>query len=164
MVHIPLCCANGGVLLKQHFPPTKHTMAEEYYCKVLESDVFPQIEGVLPEGAHFWWQHYLASSHTAQHAKQFFATKNLTTLPWIPSGADLSPLGIYANPKLKHRPKEQDLSKREKLMADVSRALGDMRNEAVFLDGLRKCRRIVKNRANRAPAHGGRRSSSRLVR
>ena len=81
MAHIPLCSANGGVLLKHHFTQMKETMAAEYYCNVLESDVLPKIEGMLPEGAHFWWQHYLASSHAAQHAKQFLATKNLTTLP-----------------------------------------------------------------------------------
>ena len=83
------------------------------------------------------------------------ATKNLATPHRIPSGADLSPLDIYVNPKLKHRPKEKDLSTMEKLMAGVSRALGDMRNDAVFLDGIRKCCRIVRYRAKLAHARGG---------
>ena len=47
---IAACSANGGVLLKQHFPQKNQTMAAEYYCNILESDVFPRIEGMLPEG------------------------------------------------------------------------------------------------------------------
>ena len=87
--------------------------------------------------------------------KQFLATKNPNTLPWLPSGADLSPLDIYVNPELKRRLKEKNLSTREHLMAGVSRALGDMRNDAVFLDGIRKCCRIVRYRAKLAHARGG---------
>ena len=64
--------------------------------------------------------------------KQFLATKNPNTLPWLPSGADLSPLDIYVNPELKRRLKEKDLSTRGNLMAGVSRALGDMGADSVF--------------------------------
>ena len=123
---------------------------------MLESDVLPKIGGVLLEGEHFWWHHDLASPHTAQHTKQFLATKNLTTLHWIPSGACLSPLDIYANPQLKHRLDEKDISTREKLMAEVSRELGDIGNRAVFLDGILRCFRSVEIRAKWAQARGGR--------
>ena len=88
--------------------PTKQTMAEEYYCNFLESGVFPLIEGMLPDCDHFWRQHGLASSHTAQQTKQFTGAKNITTLPRLPSGADIAPLDIYVSPKLKHRPNEKD--------------------------------------------------------
>ena len=162
MAHITACSANGGVLLKPHFLPKNQTMAADYYCNMLESDVFPQIEGVLPEGERFWWQHDLASAHTALQTKQFLATKNITTLPWLPSGADLSPLDIYVNPELKRRLKEKDLSTRGKLMAEVSRDLGDMRADPEFLDGIRRFCRSAKNRAKWVRAHGGGISSSSL--
>ena len=110
MVHITVCSANGGLLLKPHPLPENQTMAADYYCNMLESDVFPQIEGVLPEGERLWRQHDLASAHTALQTKQFLATKNITTLPWLPSGADLSPLDIYVSPELKRRLKGKDLS------------------------------------------------------
>ena len=155
MVRIAVFIANGGVLLKPHFTPKKQTMAAEYYCNMLESNVFPQIEGVLPEGERFWWQRHISSSHTALQTKQFLVTNNITTLPWLPSGADLSPLDIYVNPELKRRPKENDLSSMEKLMGEVSRLLGDVRADAVLLDGIRKCCRIVENRAKWVHAHGG---------
>ena len=82
MVHITVCSANGGVLLKPHFLPKNQTMTADYYCNMLESDVFPQIEGMLPEGERFWWHRDVAISHTALQTKQFLATKNLTTTPW----------------------------------------------------------------------------------
>ena len=98
---------------------------------MIESGVFPKIEGVLPEGEHFWRHHDLASSHTSQNAKQFSGSRNIATLPRAPSGEDIWPLDIYVNPPLKHRLKE-DLSTRENLMADVIMALGDMGPGPVF--------------------------------
>ena len=118
--------------MKPHFTPKNQTMEAEYYCNMLESDVSPQINGMLPECDRFWRQHDLASSHADQKTNQFAATKNIATLPWLPGGEDLSPIDIYLNPELMRRLKEKDLSTREKLLAEVSRALGDMRANAVF--------------------------------
>ena len=94
-------------------------------------------------------------AHSSQYDKALQAAKNLPMPPWIPSGADLSPPDIYANPQLKPRLKEKGLSTRGGLMADVSRELGDMRRESSLLNGIRKCFRIVGNRAKWAHAHGG---------
>ena len=101
----------------------------------------------------------MAISHTA-HTEGFSATKNLTTLPWAPSGADIAPREIYINPKLDQRIKEDDISTRGELMADVIRALGDMGRDSGFLDGARKRRRIAEKRPKWAQAHGGGISSS----
>ena len=123
MVHIAACRANGGVLLKPHFPHRAQTMAEEYYCNMLDSEAPPETEGMFPRGDHFWRNQDMASSHTVHPTKEFPAAKNLNTLPWPPSGADISWLDIYVNTQPKQRLKEKDLSTRVKLMADVSRAL-----------------------------------------
>ena len=132
MVHITARSANDGALLNPHFLPRKQTSPADYYWGVLESDVFPKIDGALPEGGHFWRHHDLSRSHNAQRAKQFLAPENLTTAPWLPRGEFLSPPDIYVNPQLKHRINEKDLPPMVKLMGDVSRALGDMRNGPVF--------------------------------
>ena len=81
MAHIAVCGANGGVLLKPHFPHRDQTTAAECYCNALESDVFPKIVGMLPEGEDFRRQQDLAIAHTAQNAKEFSETKNLTAMP-----------------------------------------------------------------------------------
>ena len=53
MVHITVCSANGGVLLKPHFLPKNQTMTADYYCNMLESDSPPQIEGGVARGRAF---------------------------------------------------------------------------------------------------------------
>ena len=55
----------------------------------------------------------------------FRRLKNIDTLPWLSSGAYLSPPDIYVSPQLRRRLKGKDLATREKLMAGVSKALGD---------------------------------------
>ena len=59
-------------------------------------------------------------------------------LPWAPSAEDLSPFDIYVSPKIKQRLKEKDISTMGKLMAEVSRGLCDMKNEAIFPGGTRE--------------------------
>ena len=39
--------------MKPRSPHLEQTMTEEYYCNVLESGVFPKIEGSLRDGDHF---------------------------------------------------------------------------------------------------------------
>ena len=41
MAHIRLRSANGGVLLKHHFPPMKQTTDAEYYCKSARIGLLP---------------------------------------------------------------------------------------------------------------------------
>ena len=127
MARFAVRSANGGVFPNPRFPHRKQTTTEDYYCNVIESDVFPRIDGAVPGGDHFWRRHDLASSHAAQSSKEFLAINNLDTHHCPPSGASLPPHDVYVNPQLNQRPKENDLSKREKLKADVSRELVDMR-------------------------------------
>ena len=93
----------------------------------------------------------------------FTATKDLSAPHWAPRGADLSPLDIYVRPQPRKRLKEKDLSNRSELMADVSRALADMRGDSSFLDGVRKWRLIAKKRAKWVNAQGGGIRRSALV-
>ena len=104
----------------------------------------------------------MASPHTALNTKGVLAARNLKCIPWLPSGADLSPLDIYVNPELKRRLKGKDLTAKEKLMAEVSRARADMRSDEKFLGSLRKCCRSIKKRAKWAHSHNGRISNSDL--
>ena len=77
--------------------------------------------------------------HNAQRAKEFLAHAKLDTIPSLPIGEDLSPLDIYVSPQLRQRLMEKDRAARAELMADVSRAFGDMGGDSIFLHGHREC-------------------------
>ena len=110
MARIAVRSANGGVLSMPNFLARNQTMAEEYYCDILESGEFPKIGGVVPEGDHSRQQQELDSAHTSRPTRAFSVGKNLTTVPWVPIAEDLAPLDIYVNPQPTHRLKEKGLS------------------------------------------------------
>ena len=76
--------------------------------------------------------------------------------PWLPSGADCSPLDIYVNPELKKRLRGPDLSTTQKLMDATARHLGAMSKDAKFLRGLTKCCKGIKKRAKWVACSEGR--------
>ena len=112
-------------------------MEAEYYCNMLEADVFPKIGGMLPVGEHFRRKQDWDGAHTDQYTREFSGNNNLTTIPWVPIAGHLSLPDLYVNPKIKHRLKEHDLSTTGGLMAELTRALGEMGKGASFLGGLR---------------------------
>ena len=67
--------------------------------------------------------------------------------PWLPSGADVSPLDIYVNPALKRRLRRKDMSLREKGTDATARALSAMSSDPEFRAGLAKCCGSIKKRA-----------------
>ena len=141
----------------------RQTMTANYYATMLETDTFPQIEARAPSSGGFYWQQDLASSHTANATKNFLSERDIKCLPWLPSGADLSPLDIYVNPALKDRLRGKDLTTNQKLMKEVSKAPSQMGADPDFLKGLRKCCKSIKKRAKWVVAHNGRTCTSNLV-
>ena len=93
----------------------------------------------------------------------YLKSKWVELAPWLPSGADLSPEDIYVNPALKRRLLSKDMGSREEVMDATARALGEMSSDPEFRAGLKKCCRSIKKRAQWVAAHGGRISTSSLV-
>ena len=131
---------------------------------MLKTDTSPRIATVIPEGQDFYFQQDLAISHTAKSSTEWLGTQPLTLVPWAPSGADLSPLDIFVNPELKKRLRGKDMETVEKMTAATSRALSEMAEGPEFKKGLKKCCRGIKKRVQWVAAHGGRISTSELVR
>ena len=154
MVHITVSSARQGVVLKPHFVDPKKTMTAEYYVSMLTTDVFPQISTIVGEGS-FWWQQDLASPHTAKITTAYLAERSVMVAPWLPCGADVSPLDIYVNPELKKRLDGKDLESPEKIMAETAKALAEMGADEAFLKGLNKCCRGIKRRMQYVAANGG---------
>ena len=93
----------------------------------------------------------------------YLRSKGVELAPWLPSGADLSPLDIYVNPALKRRLQGKDMSSHEKVMDATARALDEMSSDPEFRAGLKKCCRSIKKRAQMVAAHGGQISTSSLA-
>ena len=109
-----------------------------YYAAMLETDTFPQIEARAPSSGGFYWQRDLASSHAANATKNVLSERDIKCLPWLPSGADLSPLDTYVNCALKDRLRGKDLTTNQKLMKEVPKAPSQMGAGPDLLKGLRK--------------------------
>ena len=144
MVHITVTSAGGGQVLKPFFVDPGETMTAKYYIRMLKTDTLRQIATIVPPGGKFYFQQDLASPHTAKITKEFLAENDVALAPWLPSGADCSPLDIYVNPELKKRLRGQDLSTTQKLMGATARHLDAMSKDAKFLKGLKKCCKGIK--------------------
>ena len=163
MVHISVTAAGGGAMLKPHFVDPKKKMTADYYTSMLKTDVFPQAAALFPEDEVFYFQQDLASSHTAKATMAYLRNKGVRLAPWLPSGADLSPLDIFVNPELKRRLRGKDMSTHEKVMGSAARALSEMSEDPEFKASLKKCCRGIKKRTQWVAAHGGRIATSSLV-
>ena len=83
--------------------------------------------------------------------KAFLDKQGICLAPWLPRGADVSPLDIYADPALKQRLRGKGMSSAEKVMEATARALAEMSADPDFLSGLNKC--TVSCRPRRAPVN-----------
>ena len=59
---------------------------------MLKTVVFPQIAALLEEKEKSWFQQDLASPRTAKLTKAFLDKQGICLAPWLPRGADVSPL------------------------------------------------------------------------
>ena len=163
MVHITATSASGGALLKPHFVERGKTMTSDYYCSMLQSDVLPQVAVHVPEGEKFFFQQDLAAAHTATRTMDLLAEEGVSLVPWLPKGADVSPLDIYVNPELKRRLHGKDLGDYAELKNATARTLSEMSNDPVFLEGLVKCCKGIKKRFKWIVANDGRITSHSLA-
>ena len=106
MAHITEGSAMGGVLSRPHCLPTGQTVTSEYYYTMLETDAFPQIGAISPEGELFWRHQDSASPHAALNTKEALAAKDLRCIPWLPAGADLS-TGHLRKPRSEEAPQRR---------------------------------------------------------
>ena len=72
-------------------------------------------------------------------------------------------MDIFVNPALKRRLQGKDTSSREKVMGATARALSEMGSDPEFRVGLKKRCGSIKKRVQWVAAHGGRISTSSLV-
>ena len=63
---------------------------------MLKTDVMPQVATVAPGGERFGFQQDLAITHTAAPTMGYLQSTRVELPPWLPSGADPSPLDSYA--------------------------------------------------------------------
>ena len=63
--------------------------------------MLPQEAARAPEGKKFCFQQDLAAAHTAIRAMDLMKEGGVSLAPWLPKGADVSPLDIHLNPELK---------------------------------------------------------------
>ena len=163
MVRITATPVAGGALLKPHFVERGKTMTSAYYCSMLQSDVLPQIAVHVPEGEKFYFQQDLATAHTAIRTMDLLKEEGVSLAPWLPKGADVSPLDIYVNTELKKRLRGKDLGDYAKLKNATARTLSDVGHDPVFLEGLRKCYKGIKRRLKWIVANDGRSPSRSLA-
>ena len=130
MVRLTVSSHNGGTVLKPFFAPHKTAITAEYYSAMLEGDIFRQL-GVFMGGKPFWFQQDLASPHTAKLTKAVFDKEpRARLLPWLSSGADLSPLDAFVNPPLKEELREKDVSNLAKLQLETAMAIDRLSKNA----------------------------------
>ena len=158
MAHLTCSAHDGGALLKPHFVPRGQMMGGPYYANALESDVLRQIE-VAVGGRDYYFQQDLASAHTSQVAKGLLQKEGVRLAPWLPSGADIAPLGAFVNHAAKESLRGKDLSNLAKLRAETNVASAKLSADSVFRGQLQKARRAFEKRIRWAAANGGRKVS-----
>ena len=102
---------------------------------------------MVPDGDKWYFRQDLATSHTAKQTRAMLASGGVTLVPWMPSGADLSPLDIFVNPELKKRLHGKDLGAIDKLVNATARELNNMSKNPAILKLLKKCSRGFKKLA-----------------
>ena len=93
----------------------------------------------------------------------YLRNREVRLAPWLPSGADLSPLDISVNPELKRRLRGKDMSTHKKVMGSAARSQSEMSEDPEFQASLKKCWRGIRKRTQWVAAHGDRIATSSLM-
>ena len=104
-------------MLKPYFVPHRQTITAELYSNMLKEDALRQIETSVG-GEHCCFQHDLAGPHTAKTTQDLLEKEGAATAPWMPAGADLTPLDETVKAEVRGR----DISSIPKLKREVSLA------------------------------------------
>ena len=109
--------------MKPHFAPHGQNINADYYCNMLEGGILRQIE-VIAQGEKYWPQHDLASPRAAKTTKALLKKESANLIPWMPAGADLTPLDVFVNNPAKEEVRKKDTSTLAKLKMECGMAIG----------------------------------------
>ena len=133
MVHLAVSSHGGGVMLKPFRMLPGETITAEVYQQMLAGDVMRQID-VVTGGERYWLQQDLAPAHSAEKTKEFLDKEGARVLPWLPAGADLNPLDVFANSALEAKVRGRDVSSRGKLLAETAKAIDELSRDQAFME------------------------------
>ena len=126
-------------MLKPHFVKPDAIAEAAHYAEILRTDVSTQIAALMPIGKQWYSKQDLASPRAAATTRQCPADHAVALVPWMPGGADCSPLDIFVNPELKRPPRGRDMSAQTKIMGSCAGAIAEMSADSAIKEPLEKC-------------------------
>ena len=159
MIHMTVSSRSGGCALPPVVVPAKQTVTSKFYVDDVLKAVLPQIRSkTLDNNNFFVWQEDLASAHTAVDTQKYLKAEKVVAMPWMPKGADCSPLDFFVwdsvKEELKRTPKESRNTLR-KLEATLLHTVEKLRGDPDWVRKLRKACRSVPKRMRWVVNTGG---------